>query len=362
MRILYVINTGLIGGLQRHVLCLMQCLCAQGERVNGERVKGEGVNGERVKGPSAEVAVAINAVTDPRVVEMFEKERLKVYLLGGKSGHDLRVVGRFKKVLEDFKPDVIHAHGLPIVVGLWMLLGGKRCPVVHSIHTPSGKPTLKGRVEHFVWDHVVDYWLPVSGPTWAMFKRWHPNAKGEVFFNPLRMVATGRAAGNAQTTNFIVGMVGRAADQKDWPSFHAVAALVGERVKGVEFLNAGEEKVCNGREAIAKMDLFMMTSKHEQLPTTVLECFALGTPICGFIPDGGTTDILQFSTGPVRDAFIKERSCEKLADIVLDLLAHPEKRAALVADGRQILENHFDAEKLCKGQLMEVYERLVVGG
>ena len=89
--------------------------------------------------------------------------------------------------------------------------------------------------------------------------------------------------------------------------------------------------------------------------TTVLECFALGTPVCGFVPAGGMADVLKFSNGSLREAFIVERSCERLSDIVLDLLGHPEKRQALVEDGRQILVNHFDAEKNCCGQLMEIY-------
>ena len=205
-------------------------------------------------------------------------------------------------------------------------------------------------------------------------------------------------------------MVGRNADQKDWPAFHRVEELVkgkvsrfqgfkvsgfqgfkvsefqGFKVSGlqglnlprtnqsnnqtisnqtissVDFLNAGEKSTCDGREAIAKMDLFVMTSKHEELPTTVLECFALGTPVCGFIPVGGMSDILKFSTGPLREVFIAERSCEKLADIVMDLLAHPEKRQALIEDGRRILENHFDAEKNCRGRLMEIYEKCTAWG
>ena len=57
----------------------------------------------------------------------------------------------------------------------------------------------------------------------------------------------------------------------------------------------------------------------------------------------------------MREAFITERNCEKLADVVMDLLAHPEKRQAMVEDGRQILEEHFDAEKNVRGQLMRIY-------
>ena len=215
------------------------------------------------------------------------------------------------------------------------------------------------------------YYLPVSSVTWEGLKKWLPYAKGEVFFNSIR-IEKAKVRGEGEQRRewpFVVGMVGRNAEVKDWPSFHKVEKLVKDKVSGfqsfkvsgtqgcnVEFLNAGEMEVCNGREAIEKMDLFVMTSKHEQLPTTVLECFLLGTPICGFLPEGGTSDILQYSKGPVRAAFIKERDCEKLAEIVMDLMAHPEKRLAMVEDGRQILEGHFDAEKNVRGQLMRVYE------
>ena len=356
MRVLYVINTGLVGGLQAHVKCLMQSLA--------------GV---------AETAVAINTEIDPKVVQMFEEAGLNVYRLRGQSGHDWRVIGRFKRVLADFKPDVIHAHGLPFFCAVWLFFH-RHAPIIHSLHTPPHKPHGKGLLEWFILDRLIDYWFPVSTSTWTEFRRWHPRAKGEVFFNPLRLsdfnnrtIRTIRTI--EQSNNLIVGMVGRNADQKDWPSFHRVEELVESKFKcavksieqsnnpnnrtiaTIEFLNAGEKTVCNGREAIAKMDLFVMTSKHEQLPTTVLECFALGTPICGFIPVGGTSDILGFSKGPVREAFIAERDCGHLADIVMDILAHSEKRQALVEDGRQILESHFDAEKNCRGRLMEIYRR-----
>ena len=239
------------------------------------------------------------------------------------------------------------------------------------------------------------YYLPVSTPTWEGLRQWLPSAHGEVFFNSINLSTFQPFnLSTFQPFNLTVGMVGRNADQKDWPAFHRVEELVkgkvsrfqgfkvselqglnlprtnqsnnqtisNQTISSVDFLNAGEESTCDGREAIAKMDLFVMTSKHEELPTTVLECFALGTPVCGFIPVGGMSDILKFSTGPLREVFVAGRSCEKLADIVLDLLAHPEKRQALIEDGRRILENHFDAEKNCRGRLMEIYEKCAAKG
>ena len=185
-----------------------------------------------------------------------------------------------------------------------------------------------------------------------------------MFFNPLRLSDFQKSEKTADSlgrkgARFVVGMVGRNADVKDWPSFHTVEQLVQEKIPGVMFLNAGETKVCDGREAIAKMDLFVMTSKSEQLPTAVLECFAIGTPICGFIPDGGMAEILAFSSGPLKDVFIKDRDTSRLAEIVVALLRDEEKRNAVVEDGWRILNDHFAAEKLVPGKLMEIYRRFV---
>ena len=328
----------------------------------------------------------------------------------------------------------------------WRLLGNlgkvrgnsnnQTLKVFSSIHTPSG--AVKVAFDRAVLNWAVEpcYWLPVSGANWRSFKTRYPKARGEVFFNPVRIgegaelekrVGVGgrelekRVGGRErelerrvgvggeelelnnptiqqsnnptisnqtikQSNNFIVGMVGRNADQKDWPSFHKVEELVkgqfsgclisdsliegagksnnpksnNQTIPSVEFLNAGEHSLCDGRAAIRKMDLFLMTSKHEELPTTVLECFMERTPICGFIPRGGMEDILELSNGPLREVFIKERDCGKLADIVMDLLAHPKKRQALVEDGWQILEGHFDAEKNVRGRLMEIYKNCLI--
>ena len=350
MKVLYVINTGLVGGLQRHVLCLMETL--------------KGI---------AETAVVINTEIEPQVVDMFVAKGLKVYRLNGKSGHDWRIVKRFRKVLQAFRPDIIHAHGLPIFCLFYLCIFHRNIPVFHSLHTPPQKPSWRN---WFMWKLLewrVLYWLPVSSSTWERFQKLHPKVKGEVFFNPVRIVNRGyegrggfnrvehvdhveRGGGKSMSCvehvdglrgngfkgrHAVVGMVGRNADQKDWPSFHKVERLVKERMPDLMFLNAGEDTVCDGRAAIAQMDLFIMTSKHEQLPTTVLECFALGTPICGFLPDGGTKDILAFSNGAVRDAFINGRDCSELARLVEALILDGARRRNMAEDGWNILVNHF---------------------
>ena len=284
----------------------------------------------------------------------------------GKSGHDIREWFQIRRVIKAFRPDVIHFHTIPLLMALYVKLfwNGR---VVCTIHTPSNpNPRLSRRLVN--WAVQPCYWLPVSKANWERFRTYHPGVRGEVFFNPIK-IEEGRGRGSRSTGDsdkFIVGMVGRNAEVKDWPAFHKVESMIMTRLSasgtphGLSFLNAGETGVCDGRAAILKMDLFMLTSKSEEMPTVVLEAFALGTPVCGFVPRGGMSDILELSTGPLKEAFIEERDCDRLADIVMDLMVHPEKRQALVEDGRQILEGHFDAEKNVKGQLMRVYENCLI--
>lgn len=314
MKVLYISDRQ-DGGILRHVKCLRECL--------------------------------------PPEVETYEIGLGGDEEFAGSSGHDMREFRQIRRVVEEFKPDIVHFHIPNLLMALYV---GRltSVPCVCSWHTPTtSRPKVGERLFFWLLGRRT-YYLPVSSVTWHGLKQWLPYASGEVFFNPLKL----KPRNTRKEGPFTVGMVGRSAYQKDWPSFHKVEALVRKSRPDVMFLNAGEEKACDGPEAIQMMDLFVMTSRHEELPTTLLECFALGTPACGFIPEGGVTDILAFSNGPLREAFIGERNVSRLAEIVLALLGDPERRKALVEDGRQILSSHFDAEKNCKGQLMDIYRRL----
>ncbi len=171
----------------------------------------------------------------------------------------------------------------------------------------------------------------------------------------------------------IIGMVARGDPAKGWAELANIACLLSLKCLGVgvteeeALAKFGESAKAidwqghqpNGRDWIGKMDVFVLTSKHEEMPTVVLEAFAERTAICGFIPDGGLSEILSFSTGPLKEVFIKERDTSCLAEIVMSLLKDEVKRNAVIEDGWQILVNHFDAENNCKGQLMDVYRRVM---
>lgn len=171
-------------------------------------------------------------------------------------------------------------------------------------------------------------------------------------------------------------MVGRCDPAKGWQAYAQIAASIKEveawgvgvnKDEALEKFGSAAEvvdwkgKQPNGREWIRKMDLFLLTSKHEEMPTVVLECFAEKTPICGFIPEGGMSEILSYSNGALKEIFIEERSCEKLVEIVKRLLDEEDLRRRVIEDGWQILTNHFDAEELVRTGLIPIYRNLLEG-
>lgn len=287
---------------------------------------------------------------------------IECYVIGedepfaGKSGHDWTEWHQISRIVREFCPDIIHLHTTPLLMSLWLRLFS-HVPRIVSLHTSQcARPSLKNRILHGLL--YPCYYLPVSAEVWKNFKRWFPSAQGQVFVNPLRVSALPEK--REVVRSLIVGMVGRAAAVKDWPSFHRVEALVKAQMPDVEFWNLGEETFCpNGAERIGQMDLFLMTSFSEAMPTTMLEAFGMRTAVCGFIPVGGVSEILAFSGGPLRDVFLKARDCVVLAKKVMELLRNPERRALLVQDGVRILAEHFEAEKVVPNLLVPIYRDLI---
>ena len=364
MRILYLINAGIMGGRERHVMTLVKSL------------------------PKV-IQYCVCAVSAGEATDKMFAEGLNVRVLGGRNGHDFRIVPRFVRLLREFKPDIIHAHSAALIP-YFILKFFPRIALVQSIHGPSvsgaewaaRRKSLAWKVKGWLaglMQRRPDYCLPVSQSTWDEFKSVYPWARGEVFFNALNLDALPKSnEDRKQAGTKIVGMVGRMADQKDWPSFVEIARLVLAKMPDVEFWGVGASEEwaraniagdigCvkwfgtrqDARELLSNMDVFVMTSKHEQLPTTMLEAFALKVPVVGFLPEGGTDEILALARNCDAALMIKDRDCSKVAELVINVLADSVLYDKIVQEGYRVVTEHFDMRKRCATQLMDVYKRLV---
>ncbi len=367
MKVLYLIATGNLGGIERHVQTLAITLSGDVEAL---------ICVLRKEGPATEA---------------MRKAGLNVVTLDGRSGHDLKILPKFHKIVKEFKPDIVHEHETSILISLYLKFFTK-VPLLSSIHLPSACFGRFGNRLIYTIGKRPNYYLPVSKATWDDFKEIYPKAKGEVLYNPLSVSELPEKKRNYLRDELgvseetpIVGMVGRMVYQKNWeiflqvsckllsqrPELHMVAVGDGAgRLKYQrEWSRISSDKADikdrlhwlgnreDAKELIGSMDLFLMVSHHKELPTTLLEAFAMKTPVAGFLPRGGTKEVLALSDN-MSAWLIDEQNVDKVVENVEAVLRDKKLADKMVCTGREILVNHFDAEKICREQLLPIYNQL----
>lgn len=169
-----------------------------------------------------------------------------------------------------------------------------------------------------------------------------------------------------QDGQMLVGTVTRIAFQKDLPTFFEVAARVVRQRPGTIFVIVGDGYGNELREAQAQIearglgevirltghrtdllniyssfDLFLMTSREEGMPNTVLEAMALELPVISTRVAGVPELIEEGQCGllaPIGDA-------DALADAVLSLLDNSQRRQQFGRAARARIEEKFDFAK-----------------
>jgi len=362
MRVLYVLGRGGPGGIERHVQALVRSIGPMG------------------------VEAHVCVLTDAgQVTTQMQADGVPVHVLGARHGHDPALFFSFCKLLGRLKPDVVHFHELHFLPALAMglfpriaLVCSEHCSIPHAPSLTSAR---------ILWRTVgrrIDRVLPVSHHTGRMLAECLGVPAGcmSVVHNGLDLdgqveVQRGseRPAGLGGGSK-LVGGVGRLAAQKDWHAFLEVARHLSRFRRDVEFAVVGDGpmRAALEREAlglgvadrvrwlgsrpdaldlIRAFDVFLLTSLHEELPTTLLEAFSVRTPVAGFVPEGGTSEILDLCSRPA-GAFIEGRPPEALARAVSGLLDDPEGAARMTEEAFRVVHDHFNMRDIAS-QLSRIY-------
>lgn len=168
---------------------------------------------------------------------------------------------------------------------------------------------------------------------------------------------------------YLVGTVARITKEKDLTTFYRVARLVREKYPNAMFVIVGDgygdelEKARREVNVLAldgfirftghrtdlidvysSFDLFLMTSKSEGLPNTLLEAMALMVPSVATAV-GGVPELVEHG----RSGFLAEAGdAEGLAEIVIRLLQNPDIRREIGKEGRKRIETRFSFETRVK--------------
>ena len=369
MKVLYILGHGGFGGIERHVQGILQ---------NIDRT-------------TVTPALCVTHEDGP-IAREIAQSGIPVTILQGRHGHDVRIVPKFLRLLNEFQPEVIHAHEMQLLV-LLSLIFRPRIPVVFSIHLPVKEQDKSWRKSQLILRGMlwrVHHFVSVSQSTLNTLLLFAPQVakRSSVIFNGLSMaglppkdpLGVRREFGIPENAPLICG-VGRLVEGKGWKEFLDVCARISVDYPSCHFIVAGDGPLrealrhrgdelgltsklhwlgarLDARRLVGGSDLFLFPSLHEALPTTLLEAFAMRTPVAGFLPKGGTGEVLALSAEKPPAILLSSRDVTALVHECLFLLQNPDQSKAMADTAYDLVCRQFDM-RLISAKLVTLYESLI---
>lgn len=305
-------------------------------------------------------------------------------------------LARLVRLLKEEPIDILHSHfHTGTLIAVWLKLFGRAPHVVRTAHVDRewlrGWDSLwKGFLIRFfiffLFPLLVDREAGVSSEAVAVLdRRWLARwmkKKATVIFNSIAVTDSPPPSQNLaedlpwnDSEHFIVGSIGRLAEQKGFAYLLEAAPEILRSDPGIRFWIAGDGPLeASLREQIQhtaighavallgkrddlpalldQTDLFVSPSIYEGLPTVILESIAHHVPVVATdIP--GTRDI-------IRDGYngflVPPRDPQALAARIIDLVQNPERRANAARDALETLKE-FTIQRAAQ-KYRELYEEM----
>ncbi|MBI5154895.1 glycosyltransferase [Candidatus Poribacteria bacterium] len=362
LRVVYVLGRGVFGGIERHVQALVRHL------------------------DRAEFEPSVIVLFEPGpIVDQLRGDGVNVRVLHGAHGWSPPLARDLRLEIAARTPCVVHSHEMHTCVGSAMK-GLRAVPWVHTEHCAiqSAPSPWKSKLLWRMYARRIDRILAVSEATAKSLgaAAGLPHNRIGVVHNGVDVAAMPpkdsaflRRELGLDPESRIIGSAGRLVRGKGWgdflemagrliapdPSFHCVVAGGGpemwalqERVcclnlaRRVHFLGQRDDIP----RVIGGMDVFVLASEYEEMPTTMLEAFAMRTPVVGFLPRGGTGEVLALADG-LCARLLDWRDPEALAAAVREVLMKNEG-GYYAGPARRVVQNHFDIARITR-QLEDIY-------
>lgn len=307
------------------------------------------------------------------ITERIENKGIKIEYLGKKRGFDSSIVSKMRKIIRAYQPDVIHTHRyvLPYVFLASTGLKVKRVHTVHNVaqkeQTKAGIIINKAMFKHF---NVVPVALSEEVQKTIQEVYGLPAKRIPVIFNGIDLSRCIVKECYERKANFTILHIGRFMDVKNHElllrSFarfvkkHPDSRLQllgdGELRKKMEQLAVELDIVefvqfaglqSNVYPWLHKADVFILPSKFEGMPMTLIEAMGTGLPIIAS-DVGGIPDMLTDK----EDALLIEPKEEDILVALESIYSDEEKRKEL---GENALRRSttFSAQMMAKRYLQQ---------
>lgn len=356
MRILQVLPYFCFGGAETMCENLTCALMAQGHEVTVVSLYGE-------RTP---------------ISRRMEEAGVRIIYLDKRLGLDISMVPKLKRIMKEEKPDVVHTHldVIKYAVAAARLAGVPKC--VHTVHNVADKEA-EGKAQKAIngfyfrrgWSVPVALSPEVQASVMAFYglkKEQVPVAYNGVDLSRCLPKESYRAG-----EEFHILHIGRFNEQKNHELLLKVFWRLSQENPGLrlELIGEGELRQKLERQAVAlgidkriaflgaqtnvypylqKADLFLLPSRYEGIPMTIIEAMGTGLPIVATAV-GGVPDMLQNGV----DGFTVPCEEEEITEACAKVIRDEGLRERL---GRAARENarRFSAEAMGK-RYVEIYTK-----
>jgi len=299
--------------------------------------------------------------------------------------HDLAAVGRLRREFRDRRVDVVHTHSSK--AGILGRLAARRAGVpvvVHTVHGWSFNDTQPWpvRATYRALERIAARWtdrlVVVSSRNADVglahgigrpdrYVTVHSGIAADVYRRPRGVRASVRAALGYGPDDLVVATVGNLKPQKAPLDFVAAAAriaaeeprarffLVGDgplagevEARGAALGLGGRVRLLGWRDDVADllqaMDVFLLTSRFEGLPRSVLQAMAAGVPVVATAVDGTPEVIVDGESG----LLVPPADPAAAARAVLRMLSEPGLADRCRAGATRALTEAFDIDRMVR--------------
>lgn len=362
MRILFAITRAEFGGAQSHVLELLRFAVKQNSAVG--LVAGEqGLLSDTARQIGVEVMIL------PDLVQPLQPSK------------DIRALGEMRRAIRTFRPDLVHAHSSKagIIARLAAALEG-----VPSVFTAHGWAFSEGvsfqrKALAVASERIASRWankiIAVSEYDRNLALRYHVARSEQLVAIHNGVADTPYLAHSGHGSPVILSMVARFSPPKNQSDFILAARDLKGEFK-IEFIGDGpcindikalvtnvglSQRVTfwgarsDVPELLARSQVFVLISKWEGLPVSILEAMRAGLPVVASDVGGVREVVINGETG----FLVPNDDIVTLHDQLQRLLDDPGLRIRQGVAGRQRYERYFTSEHMIQ-RTWEVYDGILL--
>ncbi|MDT8898589.1 glycosyltransferase family 4 protein [Thermanaerothrix sp. 4228-RoL] len=283
--------------------------------------------------------------------------------------------------------DLYHSHTqFGTLAALYVALRMGNVKVVRTAHiTQEWEDSLYSRINRLIWGEIVfplfvDAQVAVSKSVLQNIKKYwgqrFAKRQPAVIYNSIPIPYNIPTRTSREQNKFIIGTAARLIEHKGIRYLIEAASIVCQQIPDVKFLIAGEGELRGALqdlilqkgltdivfllgqhphiyEFLSQLDLFVLPSLLEGLPTVILESMAAGVPVIATnIP--GTDELIEDG---IDGWLVPPRDPKALAEKIIFALRSPHLRTQVSEAGRKKVE-HFSIDKVAD-QYIALFQELL---